>query len=58
MTLNFATVLKEAAHQQPDKVAAFFEGGRMTYAQLDALSDRFAAGLRLDGIGPGDPVAL
>ena len=58
MSLNFATVLREAAHQQPDKVAALFEGGRMTYAELDALSDRFAAGLRHEDIGPGDPVAL
>jgi long-chain acyl-CoA synthetase len=30
----------------------------MTYAELDALSDRFAAGLRRDGVGPGDRVAL
>ena len=58
MTLNFATVLKEAARQQPGKAAALFDGGRLTYAELDALSDRFAAGLRRDGIGPGDAVAL
>ena len=58
VTLNFATVLKEAAQQQPDKVAALFEGGRLTYSELDVLSDRFAAGLRREGFGPGEPVAL
>jgi long-chain acyl-CoA synthetase len=30
----------------------------MTYAELDALSDRFAAGLRGDGVRPGDAVGL
>lgn len=58
MTLNLAIILKEAASEHPDKPVAFFEGGQMTYSELDALSDHLAAGLRRDGIGRGDAVAL
>jgi long-chain acyl-CoA synthetase len=58
MTLNFATTLKEAAREQPTKAVALFEGGKMTYGELDLLSDRFAEGLRKNGIGRGDAVAL
>ena len=42
----------------PDKPALLFDGGRVSYAELDALSDRFADGLRAAGIGPGDAVGL
>ena len=42
----------------PDKPVALFDGGRLTYAELDALSDRFAVGLRRAGMRPGDAVAL
>jgi long-chain acyl-CoA synthetase len=58
MSLNLATTLRESAAAYPDKAAALFEGGRLTYADLDALSDRFAAGLRASGVRPGDTVGL
>jgi long-chain acyl-CoA synthetase len=58
MSLNLATILREAARYNPSKPVALFDEGRMTYAELDILSDRCAAGLRRDGIRPGDPVAL
>lgn len=58
MSLNLATMLREAAKEYPTRPAALFDGGRMTYAELDALSDRFAAGLRQAGVGRGDAVAL
>lgn len=58
MSLNLATTLRESARTNPSKAAALFDGGQLTYGQLDELSDRFAAGLRQSGIGPGDPVAL
>jgi long-chain acyl-CoA synthetase len=35
-----------------------FDGGSMTYAALEAASDRFAAGLLTRGLGPGDAVGL
>jgi long-chain acyl-CoA synthetase len=58
MSLNLATILREAARYNPTKPVALFDEGRMTYAELDALSDRVAAGLRRDGVLPGDAVAL
>ncbi len=58
MSFNLATMLRESAHRYPTKPAALFDEGVMTYAELDALSDRFAAGLRRAGVEPGDPVAI
>jgi long-chain acyl-CoA synthetase len=58
MTFNLATMLRESAAAYPDKPVALYDGGRLSYAQLDALSDRFAAGLRAAGIGPGETVGL
>jgi long-chain acyl-CoA synthetase len=58
MSFNLATILRESAHSYPSKPVALFDEGAMTYAELDALSDRCAAGLRRAGIEPGDPVAI
>ena len=58
MSLNLATILRESARANPSKPVALFDGGQLTYSQLDQLSDRFAAGIRSSGIGPGDAVAL
>ncbi|MCF6508568.1 long-chain fatty acid--CoA ligase [Blastococcus sp. MG754426] len=58
MTLNLALVLREAARSFPGKPALLLDSGRVTYAQLDAASDRLAAGLRARGLAPGDRVAL
>ncbi len=56
--LNLAVMLRESADATPTKPVALFEGGRLTYAELDTLSDRLAAGLQRNGIAPGDTVAL
>ena len=58
MSLNLATMLRESALAYPDKPVALFDGGRLSYAELDALSDRFAVGLRASGVGPGETVGL
>lgn len=58
MSLNLATMLRESAKAVPDKPVALFDGGSMTYAGLDRLSDRFAAGLREVGIRRGEAVAV
>jgi long-chain acyl-CoA synthetase len=58
MTFNLATMLRESAHKNATKPVALFDGGTMTYGELDALSDRFAAGLRGQGVEPGDAVAV
>ena len=46
------------AQVNPDKPALHFYGYDLTYAQLDALSNRFANLLRDLGVQPGDGVAL
>jgi long-chain acyl-CoA synthetase len=58
MNFNLAVILRETASASPGRPAAVFTGGQMTYAELDALSDRLAAGLEAAGVRPGDPVAL
>jgi len=58
MTLNLATMLRESARANPDKPIVLFEGGALTYAEMDSLSDRFAWGLRKQGILPKQAVAL
>ncbi|MGY1704809.1 AMP-binding protein [Geodermatophilus sp. SYSU D00697] len=58
MTLNLAMTLREAARAHPEKPVALFDGGALSYVELDAASDRFAAGLAARGLSPGDAVAL
>jgi len=53
----FAPVERNAA-ATPDKIALHFEGGSLTYAALVQRVWCVAAGLRRDGVGPGDRVAL
>ena len=58
MSLNLATILRESARTHPEKSALLFDGGSVSYAELDAASDRFAAGLLARGLRPGDAVVL
>ncbi|MFI5040634.1 MAG: long-chain fatty acid--CoA ligase [Acidimicrobiales bacterium] len=58
MTFNLAMMLRESARANPAKPVALFDGGQLSYAELDALSDLFAAGLRREGITPDDAVGL
>ncbi len=50
--------LREHARAQPGKPAFVWYGTRITYAELDAWSDAFAARLQALGVRPGDRVAL
>ena len=50
--------LCEHARTQPDKPAFIWYGTRITYAELDAWSDAFAAALQALGVRQGDRVAL
>ncbi len=56
--LNLASNLARSTFVTPQKVAIKFADKSFTYAQLDALSNQIANGLKSIGIGPGDKVAL
>ena len=58
MNFNLAVILRETADASPGKAVAVYAGGQMTYGELDALSDRLAAGLEAAGLRPGDTAAL
>ncbi len=52
-------LLRQSAAKHGDKPAGVFAGGEsITFAKLDADSDRVATRLRRLGIGPGDRVAM
>jgi amino acid adenylation domain-containing protein len=46
------------AGKTPAEVAVIFDGKRVTYRELDELSDRIARGLVAQGVVPGDLVVL
>jgi long-chain acyl-CoA synthetase len=58
MALNIASLLRESAKAHPDKPALLFDGGALTFGQVDALSDQLATGLHQTGFQPGDKIAL
>ncbi|HTQ90439.1 MAG TPA: long-chain fatty acid--CoA ligase [Streptosporangiaceae bacterium] len=58
MSFNLAVILSESARRAPDHPVAVFDGGQLTYRQLDQASDRLAANLAAAGIRPGDRVGL
>ena len=58
MNFNLAVILQETAAASPHRAAVVYEGGQLSYAELDALSSRLAAGLESAGVGPGDLVGL
>jgi long-chain acyl-CoA synthetase len=51
-------VVSETARQRPDHPALLFQGARLSYGELERLSDAFAAALVARGIQKGDRVAL
>lgn len=51
-------ILQEAAQRYAKRVALLFFGKTITFVELDALSDRFAAGLQRLGVRKGTPVSL
>lgn len=50
--------VRHHARVQPEKAAIIWYGRAISYAELDRLSDGFAARLRERGIAKGDPVVL
>ncbi len=62
-SLNYPAIpvyqlLKSSALQWPERNAIIFGGMELTYAELDQLSDRFAAALTGLGVAKGDRVAI
>src|SRR5258708_7014211 len=58
MSFNLATILHETALATPGAPAEIVGGRAPTYRDLDEQSGRFAAGLRENGLRPGQVVAL
>ncbi len=58
MDFNLAVMLAESARREPAKPAVILGERRVSYAELDALSDRVAASLLAAGLAPGDRVGL
>jgi long-chain acyl-CoA synthetase len=56
--MRFELFLRRSADRFPDKTALVASGKRLTYSQLDNLSDELAQGLVERGIGRGDRVVL
>lgn len=50
--------LRQHAREQPGKPAYIWYGREISYAELDDMSDRFAAALQAAGVAQGDRVAL
>jgi long-chain acyl-CoA synthetase len=58
MSFNLATILTETTLAAPDAPAFRFGGSAASYRELDEQSGRLAAGLRAQGLRPGEVVAL
>nr|MBC7244846.1 long-chain fatty acid--CoA ligase [Chloroflexota bacterium] len=52
------TNLEESARKYPNATATIFMDAKLTYAQLNALADRFAAALQQLGVKKGDRVGI
>src|SRR5580765_6434919 len=57
-TLNLASIISHHARLAPEKEAIIWDDVRLTYGELDKLSNRVANALVALGIGYGDKVAL
>jgi len=51
-------IVRDNAHEQPDRPALLFKGASLSYGELDRLSNVFAAVLAAQGVKKGDRVAL
>jgi long-chain acyl-CoA synthetase len=50
--------LEEGARKYPDRPCTIFKGAKVSYAEMNELTDRLAAGLAELGVKKGDPVGI
>lgn len=50
--------LEESARKYPEQACAIFKGAKVTYREMDDLTNRLAAGLAALGVKKGDPVGI
>ena len=58
MSLNLAVILAESAFAHPDKEAVALHPFRLSYGQIDALSNQVASALQRLGLKQGEKVGL
>jgi long-chain acyl-CoA synthetase len=51
-------LLEESARNYPNRPCTVFRGGKISYAEMDDLTDRLAAALASMGVKKGDPVGI
>jgi long-chain acyl-CoA synthetase len=51
-------LLSQASEKYPDAACTIFKGARITYQEMDAITDRLAAGLASIGVKKGDRVGI
>jgi len=56
--LGFAALLAAAARRRPEHPALTWEGGALSWRELEARAGGVARSLARNGVGPGDVVAL
>jgi long-chain acyl-CoA synthetase len=58
MSLNLASLLRNSALRQPQRLAVIHDDVRLCYSELDEAAARFAGDLLAGGLAPGDKVAV
>ncbi|HEX2227133.1 MAG TPA: AMP-binding protein, partial [Candidatus Binatia bacterium] len=58
MAFLLPQLLTESAERSPDQIAVEDSGGKLTYAEMELLSNQLAHHLRAEGVRPGDRVGL
>jgi len=56
--ISLPQMLRNAAQKFPEHSASLFYGARISYKELDSLTDRFATALQYLGVRKGDRVAI
>ncbi len=58
MAENFAALIEASAHASPAKPALAWQGGTLTYEEVDRRASCAAGALAARGLRPGDRVAI